>query len=78
MNNIDEFLSIKNDYTNTKDRESFQIEITKCDDTVPENNCRGPTESIALLKKIFFTMYYTDHNVEFGDINNIGKNPLRL
>ena len=78
MNNIDDFLAIKNDYTDAKDRESFQIEIIKCDHTIPENNCRGPTQSKALLNKIYFTMYYTDHNVEFGDINNLGSSPLRL
>ena len=72
-------MSIKNDYTNQRDRESFQIEIVRCDDSNGNiNNCHGDTPTTNLLEKVFFTFYNTEQNVEFGDPKNLGISPLRI
>ena len=50
---------------------------TVIDKNIPaELNCRDTDDTKELLKHIFFTLFYTDNNIEFGNSDNIGLNPV--
>ena len=55
------------------------MEVIRCNpDNYPEDPtyCREDLAVDRILNKIFFTVYYIDENVEFGNPLNIGKNPV--
>ena len=56
---IDDFIRVKNSYSNIKDRLSFQLEINKCDSSVANHNCHDDEDTKKLLKKVFFTLFLT-------------------
>ena len=76
LDSVKDHLRVKNDYSNVDDRDSFQIEIVKCNKS-RSKNCRDNAATQKMLDTIFFTFYYIDVNVEFGNIDTpLHSNPL--
>ena len=73
-----DLMTLKNDYGNLFERESLQIEIVRCrDGNNGVEECREKAEVEDLLSAVFFTLYLMDENVEFGNAENLGGNPIR-
>ena len=53
MEQMAEFLKIKNGYTNSEDRASFSLNIFKCQGT----SCKNETEIRDLLQGLMFNIY---------------------
>ena len=73
-----DILKIKNIYSNLDDRRSFSLEIIKCKDKKdqPKPTCKTDPEIKLLLPELYFTFYYIEENIAFGDHSNIGKRPI--
>ena len=64
LENIKEFLQIKNGYSNVKDRISFSLEINNCDINQDEN-CKTEEQIKKLFKNSYLTLYYLEEAVSF-------------
>ena len=65
-----EFWILRNGYTSSKDRRSFNVQAALCD----EGPDCAPREDIAfLLDKLYFTFYVVEDNIQFGDL---GEKPF--
>lgn len=60
-----EYLSIKNGYSNQKDRHSFSLEILKCNG----QKCQADPSISKLLDEIYFNIYILDEEVELGNFD---------
>ena len=66
------FQILRNGYTSSKDRRSFNIQAALCDSTVDEN-CASPEEISFLLKRLYFTLYIVEDYIQFGEM---GQEPF--
>lgn len=65
-----EFWILRNGYTSSKNRRSFNVQAALCD----EGPDCAPREDIAfLLDKLYFTFYVVEDNIQFGDL---GEKPF--
>ena len=63
-----------NSYTNYTDRQSFAVEILKCNlDKNP--NCRSDAEITKVLDLIYFTYYYLGESIQFAN-NMLDNRPI--
>ena len=72
---MDKFIKIKNGYSNYTERVSFSFEIIECSKS-QDQSCKEEGEIKNLLDNIFFTFFYVNENVEFGDKTSIGSRPI--
>ena len=77
MQAIKEQLRVKNSYSNKEHRVSFSIQVVICDSSEPEDDCANIELIDEFLDDIYFTTYILQENIEFGDISNIGKRPVK-
>ena len=75
---IKHMLKMKNIYSDLDDRRSFSLEIIRCkeDPNDPSFKCKTKDEMNLLFPELYFTFYYIEENIAFGDSTNIGKRPI--
>ena len=62
------FFNVANSYSDEEYRESFSIEIWKCDKT-HNKKCESDEEINRLLRSVYFTLYQVEERVQF-DLKN--------
>jgi len=65
---------VMNGYTNYTDRNSFAVEIIKCN--INKNkNCKSENDIAKVLDLIYFTFYYLEESIQFAN-NKLGNRPI--
>lgn len=79
-----EHYKIQGMYSDQESRRSFQIEIVAACTATGKNGisedqeCPLRSNTAHILKDILFTLYHLNEKIELGNINNIGKKPVRV
>lgn len=72
IESMKEFQILRNGYTSSKDRRSFNVQAALCDNTI-DSNCASPEEIKFLLERLYFTFYIIEDNIQFGEM---GQKPF--
>jgi hypothetical protein len=75
MDLLKEELRVKNSFSNKKERVSFSIQAVNCDQE-KDSSCETKENISELFNSIYFTAYILEENIEFGDVDSIGKRPI--
>jgi len=65
---------VMNGYTNYTDRNSFAVEIIKCNNKV-NPNCKDEKDIAKVLDLIYFTYYYLEESIQFAN-NKLHDRPI--
>ena len=68
---------MKNGYTNTTERVSYQIEISVCNRS-KDRSCKSSYMIDKLLSNIYFTMYVATGRVELMKTGVHNSSPIRI
>jgi hypothetical protein len=75
MDQIKDYLKVRNPYSNKQDRGSFSISAVICEDV--DAGCTDIQQDIKdLLDNMMFNLYIYEEEISFGDVHNIGKRPI--
>ena len=80
IDKVKDWFQLKNGYTNTKERDSFSLEVITCDQIWhDEDNYCAPEEDIEeFVNQLLLTQYMLQETIQYTDPSNYGKKPTKL
>ena len=69
-------MRVKNGYSNSTERTSFQVEIVKCNADMNQT-CKNDKALEKVLDLVYFTVFTLDEQIDFGDPEKFGKRPVQ-
>ena len=72
---LKDIIQVKNGYSNKTERVAFGFTVVVCDKH-KDKSCANSDQIDLLLSKLILNTFILDQSVEFGNVNNLGKNPI--